>query len=164
MGELGFGNFWAPLFNFVLFVVLAFVFLRGLFSNMAKSRRESFEKLRETSQKAKKEAEEQFLLLTKEYDLLESKLAKLKENGEKEAKKEAEVIIQEAKSTAMKIEEDAKKMAENELSLAKARLRSEIMNGVKQSLEAVVKENFDSEKAASYISSQVTKANSLNLN
>lgn len=162
MENLTFVDVWAPLINFFLFCIMAYFALRGMFGKLAKSRKDNFIKAKDSALKVKQEAEEKLAELNKEYEVLESTLAKIKANAEAEAKREAERIIESAKHAASALENEVKRMTETELALAKAELRDTILSEVKASIAGKVKSEFSTDMANSFLEKQTSKMDAIN--
>lgn len=159
--HLTFQDFYAPLFNFVFFVFLAYVFLRKFFGSMATARREKFIQLRDSAQKARLEAQSKLDELNREYDGFELRLSEMQAKAEIEAKNEAKLIVDEAHKLAASIAQEAKTIASTELALAKNSLRRDILAEVKGLLSEKVSEEFSEAKARKFVSSQTTKLQSV---
>ena len=162
MENLSLVEFWAPLTNFILFVVLLVFFTKGIVKNFAKNRRSKFIEEMESAQKAKKEAEAKLAELNSEYSSLEATITSIKETAEAEAKKEAEKIVQSAQILVENIKSEVKRAAATELSLAKTHLRKQIVAEVEKSVTERLKQDFTPDMAKSFVATQVTKLDALN--
>ena len=162
MENMSLVEFWAPLTNFILFVLLLVFFTKGIVKNFAKNRRSKFIEEMESAQKAKREAEAKLAELNSEYSSLDATIASIKETAVVEAKKEAEKIVQSAKILVENTKEEVKRAAATEVSLAKAQLRREILAEVEKSVKGRLRQEFTPEMAKSFVANQVTKLDTLN--
>ena len=162
MANLSFVDVWAPLINFIIFCILASIFLKKTFKNMAKNRNEKFIKEKEAAERVKLEAEEKLADLNKEYNSLQATVDEIKKNAEADAKREASKIVDEAKLVAANLESEIQKIAATELALANTELRNKILAEVKLAVSDRVKKDFTPEMAKSFMSKQASRLDALN--
>ncbi len=136
---------WYKLLNFVLLVVILFLVARKPISQSLNDRikniREelsSLEKKKEEAQKTLDEKNEKIAMLDKEADRI---IGEYKKQGEAMKTK----ILENARESAAKIEEQAQRNIEHEFAAAKQRLRQDIFEKAVVRAEELVKEKITAE-------------------
>ena len=130
-----------PWINFVIYVCLAYFFLRKTVAAFASARREGI-------QQAIKKAEDAVVAAQAKLSQAETQLSGLEQHAktlratiEREAALEAEAIINESKNRAARIVEQSKRSAEAELRGAEAAISRELAeSALRKAREQVMKE------------------------
>lgn len=135
-------DIWFPLANFLIYAFIIVKFALPLVRDFLKSRREEIvTTLAQAS--AKKEAAE---ALVREYKgklagldrEIQSIQASLREEGEREKAK----LVSEAQAIAAKIKEDANFLADQEVKMARQKIREEMADQAEATARAVVQRNL----------------------
>ncbi len=144
-GEGGTG-FW-KIFNFLVLVVgVYFAWTKGI-KILLEKRSEEIKRAIEEAARAKEEAERKAKEYREKLKLLDSRVAKIKEELRLEGEAEKERIISEARNTARKIMEQTKITADTELKKAKLALRNEVARlSVKMAGELLAREIKDEDQ------------------
>ena len=160
MADWGWLNFYIPLGNFILFVVLFVLAFRKSFSGMARKQREDF-------LEAKLEAEKERRLLEKELeDLLfrEREQAKslqaMREQAVKDSEKRAQQIIEDARFHGARILEESKRLVDAEYERARKALKKELVEQMEElTLQKI--SNLGSQERKKYTQGQLQSLGSL---
>ncbi|HEX2933206.1 MAG TPA: ATP synthase F0 subunit B [Candidatus Binatia bacterium] len=135
-------DIWFPLANFLIYAFIIVKFALPLVRDFLKSRREEIvTTLAQAS--AKKEAAE---ALVREYKgklagvdrEIQSIQASLREDGEREKTK----LVSEAQATAVKIKEDANFLADQEVKMARQKIREEMADQAEANARILVQRNL----------------------
>ncbi len=140
--EPSINDIWFPLANFIIFVFIIVKFALPLVRDFLKSRREEvLAKINQAS--AKKRAAEALVLeyraklanLDKEVQSIQTSL---REEGERERNK----LVAEARSMAAKIREDADFLANQEVKMARHKVREEIAEQAEATARQLIERNL----------------------
>ena len=124
----------APFTNFIIFLVLAFIFFRKPAAAAATKKREEFQKVLEEAQKTKRDAETQLAQLNDRMAQLDAELASIRANAKITADAEAAQIVADAERLAGHLRDEARRIADAEVDKARATLRNEIIAAVKENV------------------------------
>ncbi len=133
----------APYFNFVLFLGLAFYFFKKPARAAATKKREDFKALMAEAQKAKLDADAKLAELDARMKNLDAEVAEVKSFATDTANAEAAKILADAERLSLHLKEEAKRVAAAEIDSARATLREEIVNAVAESVAAKAKTDLD---------------------
>ncbi len=134
-----------PYVNFVIFAVLAFVFLRKPLNAMALQRHDSYKVDLEEARRAQKEAEEKLAQVTAQMADIQTELSTIRDRTRSQARTEAADMIAEAQQLATHLKEEAQKVAVAEVELARVQLRRDIAAQVRGEIEAALKSGIQPE-------------------
>lgn len=123
-----------PYINFALFLFLAVKLFKKPIVGALGARKKLFQDLIEEAAKAKKEAEETNRVLNSRLAGLDAEIKNKIDQARELANAEARLIVAKAEELAQRITLESKRIAEAEIAAANARLKSEIINQVKNSL------------------------------
>lgn len=146
-----------PTANFLVFVLLAYFFLRNPVRKAMKSRRENYLKLFSDAQKLKAEAEIQAKEIAERYGRLEQDIQEILSNASKAAEIERNKIILEANAAASHIKREAERIVATELAAARLGLQQEIMASAKAEILKKIDTEFKGDLAAKYSRSLVVE-------
>lgn len=145
-----------PTFNFLVFALLAYFFLKGPIKKAMTSKRQSYLDLKAEAEKLKREAEAQLAEAKLRNSVLEKEVAEIVAKGTEDALKESERILNEARSLAAHINLEAKRIAATELAEAKRALEKEIMGTIKNEIITKVAAELSGERGQKYSQSLIS--------
>jgi F-type H+-transporting ATPase subunit b len=135
---------WFPLINFLIFVYLIKRFAVPIIQDYLKSRRQGILTVVKEASDAKTQAEalvrdyrERLVRLGQEVKQIQTSL---KDDGEREKNK----LLSEASGLASKIKEDAQFLAEQEVKVARQKIREEMADRARASAAELVRRNLSS--------------------
>ncbi len=145
-----------PTFNFLVFALLAYLFLKGPIKKAMTAKRQSYLDLKAEAEKLKKEAEAQLAEAKLRNSVLEKEVADIVAKGTEDALKESERILNEARALAAHINLEAKRIAATELAEAKRALEKEIIGSIKNEIITKVASELSGERGQKYSQSLIS--------
>jgi F0F1-type ATP synthase membrane subunit b/b' len=152
-----------PYINFIVFGILFVVFFRKQLVNAVLKKRESFQLLFKDASEQKKQIEEKYSQLQRQYEGLELEIYKLKQSALESAEKEASNLVSEAKRLAEVMKVEAERTVAFELQNAKQQLRQNLLNDVKAEIEKKLTGRMSSETQTNFIKQQTKELHSLKI-
>ncbi|HWP24234.1 MAG TPA: ATP synthase F0 subunit B [Candidatus Binatia bacterium] len=135
-------DIWFPLANFLIYALILFKFVLPLVRDFLKSRRD--EVVQTIAQVSAKKAAAQALVSEYQHKLaavdreMQSIQAALREEGEREKAK----LLNEAAAAAQKIKEDAAFLADQEMKMARQKIREEMARQAEAHARALIQRHF----------------------
>ena len=120
----------APFINFAILLAILFFLGRKPLQQMFSKNRLEFEEKKHLAREAITKAETQYKEIKSKWDNLASELDEVKKQSLGSLQKESTEVVENAKSMAEFIKNEAKKTSEVEVDLARKKLSSEIMEAV----------------------------------
>jgi len=145
-----------PTFNFLVFALLAYFFLRGPIKKAMAAKKQSFLDLKADAEKLKKEAEAQLVEAKLRYATLEKEVADIVSRGSADALKERDRILEDARALAAHIQLEAKRIAATELAEAKKSLEKEIIGSIQKEIITKVSAELSGERGQKYNQSLIS--------
>ena len=147
--------------NFGLVVAILVYFLRKPLKKGLAGRREDIEKALAEAKQAKEEAEAKFAEYDRKLDQATEEIAEISAAIRREGELEKQKIIENAKQVAIKIEQDAEKAAELEVSKARRELQQEAAQLAVDMAEKMLKKNFTKDDDTRLIDEYMQKVGEL---
>jgi F0F1-type ATP synthase membrane subunit b/b' len=145
-----------PTFNFLVFALLAYFFLRGPIRKAMASRKQAYLGLKAEAEKLKREADAQLAEVNQRYGSLEKEVAEIIARGTEDALKERERILEDARALARHIETEAKRIVATELAQARKALQQEIMGSLEKEMISKISAELSGERGQKYSQSLVS--------
>lgn len=145
-----------PYANFAIFLALAIYFFRGPARVGALKKREAYEKLLAESKAVHAEAESRLAEMKRRQAGLDQEIADLKATATTTADMEAAKIIGDAERLADHLRSEAKRIAAAEVERARATLRQEIVDSVRESVTNKLKTELTSEAHLSLVKNRIS--------
>ena len=131
--------------NFAVLAIGLFLLLRKPVAQALDDRIKGIKEQLEELEAKKKEAEDALADYNKKFQTLDKEAEKLMEDYIKQGEAAKAKIIEEAKSAAVKLEEQARRNIENEFSRAKAALKEEVLEHALVKAEEIIKDKISSD-------------------
>ena len=138
-------GFLFPYINFAIFLFFAIKFFKKPIRDMVSARRRDFERLVNEAGSARALAEGQAEELKRRLAKLDSEIETIKTRSREAAEAEVQNMLTKAKNLAATLQEEAKRMAESEVKLARDQLRREIVAEVTSVVTKRLREVSDQE-------------------
>jgi len=151
----------APNFNFVLFLVVAYFVFRKMAKAAAKKKREDFQLLLKESQRAKNEADAKLAELNARMANLDKEVEEIKATAKKGAQIQASKIVQDAQNLSSHLKEEAKRIANAEIDKARNALRQEVVTAVAASVTQKAKTSLDASSHKSLVDKRIGSLSAL---
>ncbi len=149
--------FWFTVVNFLIYVGLLYYFLKKPTLDFFKNRRKTLEKEMEESAKFLEETKQELQKYRELMDRIDEKIEEIKEYTVRAEEKEVEEMLRAAESYAIKMKEDAKKIAEQEVDRAVEKLREEIAELVTKSAEESIKKLLNGDLQAKLVEDVINR-------
>lgn len=150
-----------PNFNFILFLVLCFIFFRKPLAEMARKRRSDFENAIKDASRVKEAALKKNQELTARLRSLDEEVTSLRRSIVNAAEQDAERMKIEAEALARNLIEEARRMADAEVEKAKLRLKTEILETVHEAVVNKIKSELKPEDHVHMIEAKMDNLQSL---
>ncbi len=147
--------------NFGIVVAILVYFLTKPMKKGLAGRREDIEKALAEAKHAKREAEEKFAEYDRKLAQATDEIAEISDAIRREGELEKQKIIANAKSMALKIEQDAEKAAELEVAKARKALQREAVQLAVGMAEDLLKKNFTKDDDTRLIDEYMQKVGEL---
>lgn len=147
--------------NFSLVVAILVYFLRKPLKKGLAGRSEEIEKALAEAKQAKEEAEAKFAEYDRKLDQATEEIAEISDSIRREGELEKQKIIENAKQLAVKIEQDAEKAAELEVSKARRELQQQAAALAVELAEQMLKKNFTKDDDARLVDEYMKKVGEL---
>lgn len=147
--------------NFSIVVALLVYFLRKPLKKGLSGRREDIEKELQEAQKAREEAEAKFAEYDRKLSQASQEIDEISAAIRREGELEKQKIIENARATAAKIEQDAEKSAQLEIARARQELQKEAARLAVQLAEELLEKNFTREDDKRLIDEYMQKVGEL---
>lgn len=154
-------DFLYRLLNFSIVVAILVYFLKKPIRNALSGRRDDIEKALAEAKKAKEEAEAKFAEYDKKLAQATQEIANISASIRKEAEREKQKIIDNAREQAAKIEQDAEKAAALEVAKARLSLQREAVQLAVGVAEDLLKKNFTKDDDSRLIDEYMQKVGEL---
>jgi F-type H+-transporting ATPase subunit b len=162
-GGHGGSTLWPFIFsviNFILFLVVLYIFALPRIKNFFSVRSEAIQQALKEAEEAKTLAENKLREYEKKIALLEKEVEEIRKALAKEGEAEKERIITTAEKEAETIKWQAKIIAEQELKQAKAELRKELAALSLERAEKIIKEKINEDDHARLVKDYITQITS----
>jgi F-type H+-transporting ATPase subunit b len=144
-----------PYANFAIFLGLAIYFFRKPAKAAAAKKRQAYEELLAESKAAYVEAAERLAEMKRRQADLDREIADLKATAKTTADMEAAKIVSDAERLANHLRTEAKRIAAAEVEKARATLRAEIVESVRESVTSKLKTELTSEAHLSLVRGRI---------
>ncbi len=144
-----------PYVNFFMFLAMAIYFFRKPAREAATKKRDAYERILNESKAARDDALARLEELKKRQTGLDSEIAEIKSASKASADLDAAKIVSDAESLAKHLREEARRVADAEVSKARATLREEIVAAVRQSVTEKLKSELSGETQLSLVKSRI---------
>ena len=154
-------NIWTgiviPYANFILFLALAYHFFRKPVTAAAQKKRQDFEAAKAEAERARNEAVEALQKLEARMANLQTEIDDIRNSAKAAADHEAERIVSGAKELAQHLEDEAKRIAANEVEKARHELRVEVIRQAKESVASKIKNELGAEEHGRLMQDRIGK-------
>ena len=144
-----------PYFNFAVFLGLAVFFFRKMAVNAAAKQRQDFEKLMNEARAARDAAVARLDELKKREAGLDKEIADIVAISKASADVEAQKIVADAERLAALLRDEARRIAHTEVEKARAALRGEIVEAVREGVTKRLKSEMNPESQLKLVKRQI---------
>lgn len=144
-----------PYINFAIFLAAAIFFFRKPARAAAAKKREAYEKLLAESKAAHEQAAKKLAEIQARHAGLDREIADLKATAKTTADMEASKIIGDAERVAEHLRNEAKRIAAAEVERARAALRQEIVESVRDAVTQKLKTELNTEAHLSLVKNRI---------
>jgi F-type H+-transporting ATPase subunit b len=144
-----------PYANFAIFLALAIYFFRKPAKAAAAKKREAYEKLLAESKAAHAEAEQRLAEMRARQAGLDKEIADLKATAQAAAEVEAAKIVGDAERLAEHLRQEARRIAQAEVDKARAALRQEIVESVREGVTQKLKAELTGDAQLTLVRSRI---------
>lgn len=150
-----------PYANFAIFLGLAIYFFRKPAKAAAAKKREAYEKLLAESKAAHDEAQKRLQEMKQRQAGLDKEIQEIKATAKVAADMEAAKIVGDAERLAEHLRQEARRVAQAEVDKARATLRQEIVESVRENVTKKLKAELTGEAQASLVRSRIGELKSI---
>ncbi len=144
-----------PYANFAIFLALAIYFFRKPAIAAAAKKREAYEKLLAESKAAHDEAAQKLAEIKARQSGLDKEIADLKDTAKVAAEMEAQKIVSDAQRLAEHFRQEARRIAQAEVDGARAVLRQEIVDSVRENVTTKLKSELNNDAHLSLVKNRI---------
>ncbi len=144
-----------PYINFAIFLAAAIFFFRKPARAAAAKKRETYERLLAESKAAHDEAAAKLAEIKERHANLEKEIADLKATAKVAADMEATKIVSDAERLADHLRQEAGRIARAEVEKARAALRQEIVDSVRENVTTKLKSELNSDAHLSLVKNRI---------
>lgn len=146
-----------PYINFAIFIGAAIYFFRKPARAAAEKKREQFELERAEAQKAKLDAEQALFQLESRLGSIQAEIEDIRHTAKRGAEMEAERIVASARELAGHLQQEAERIAANEVEKARQSLRDEVIAQVKSSVTQRLRNDLSEGDQSRLVESRIGK-------
>lgn len=139
-----------PYINFVIFLIILLYSSKKSAQKLALKRKEDYENLFREAQAAKEASDKELEFLRERFKNLEVEISKMQANYKKTSQNEVAAIKASAEKMVHQIQEESKRISQNEIANAQKQLTIDLWEKTNQALVEKFQQEFKEEKTQSY--------------